>query len=140
MLPEAMARQIIDDHARRPRHVGELPGVVGVSRENLSCGDQLTVWTNIQDGQISSLSFRGRGCAISQAGASLMMVALTGKSLAEARELMDRYRRMVMGETDPDPALGDLQALAGVSKLHARRKCALLAWDALAEALGELPA
>ncbi|CAM4350841.1 Fe-S cluster assembly sulfur transfer protein SufU [Deinococcus marmoris] len=136
MLPEAIARQVIDDHARRPRHVGELPGVVGVSRDNPGCGDQLTVWADVQDGQIARLSFSGRGCAISQSAASLMTVALTGKTLAEARELASAYRGMVMGEAKSGSSLGDLQALAGVSKLHARRKCALLAWDALAEALG----
>lgn len=135
MLPEAVARQIIDDHARRPRHVGELPGVVGISRDNPGCGDQLTVWADVQNGHIVQLTFSGRGCAISQAGASLMTVALSGKSLVEARELAALYRRMVMGEADPDPSLGDLQALAGVSKLYARRKCALLAWDALTGAL-----
>ncbi|QFP76613.1 Fe-S cluster assembly sulfur transfer protein SufU [Deinococcus sp. AJ005] len=135
MLPDAISRQIIDDHARRPRHVGELPGIAGVSRDNPGCGDQLTVWADVQDGQISQLSFRGRGCAISQSAASLMTVALTGKTLAEARQVAAAYQAMVMGEAEPGASLGDLQALAGVSKLHARRKCALLAWDALAEAL-----
>ncbi|CAM3759590.1 Fe-S cluster assembly sulfur transfer protein SufU [Deinococcus frigens] len=135
MLPDSVARQIIDDHARRPRHTGELPGIVGVSRDNPGCGDQLTVWADVQAGQITRLSFGGRGCAISQSAASLMTVALSKKTLAEARELAAVYRGMVLGETGPDPRLGDLQALAGVSKLHARRRCALLAWDALGGAL-----
>ncbi|CAM3170623.1 SUF system NifU family Fe-S cluster assembly protein [Deinococcus saxicola] len=135
MLPEVLARQIIDDHARRPRHVGELPGVVGVSRDNPGCGDALTVWADVQGGQIAQLTFQGRGCAISQSAASLMTVTLTGKTLAEAQQVAAVYRSMVMGEAEPGASLGDLQALAGVSKLHARRKCALLAWDALAEAL-----
>ncbi len=140
MLSESVARQIIDDHARRPRHVGELPGIAGVSRDNPGCGDQLTVWADVQDGQIAQLSFKGRGCAISQSAASLMTVALTGKPLAEAQEVAADYRSMVMGEAEPGSSLGDLQALAGVSKLHARRKCALLAWDALTEALDEASA
>ncbi|OLV15880.1 Fe-S cluster assembly sulfur transfer protein SufU [Deinococcus marmoris] len=135
MLPDAISRQIIDDHARRPRHVGELPGIVGVSRDNPGCGDQLTVWADVQEGRIVQLTFQGRGCAISQSAASLMTVILTGKTLAEAQQVAAVYRSMVMGEAEPGASLGDLQALAGVSKLHARRKCALLAWDALAEAL-----
>ncbi|MFK7603082.1 Fe-S cluster assembly sulfur transfer protein SufU [Deinococcus sp. SM5_A1] len=135
MLLEAISRQIIDDHARRPRHVGELPGIVGVSRDNPGCGDQLTVWADVQEGRIARLTFQGRGCAISQSAASLMTVTLAGKTLAEAQQVAAVYRSMVMGEAEPGASLGDLQALAGVSKLHARRKCALLAWDALAEAL-----
>ncbi len=135
MLPEALARQIIDDHARRPRHTGELPGVPGVSRENPGCGDRVTVWAAVQDGRLTAVHFSGRGCAISQAGASLMTVALNGQPLERAREVAAAYRRMILGEGEPDPALGDLLALAGVSRLHARRRCALLAWDALEDAL-----
>jgi nitrogen fixation NifU-like protein len=140
MPPEAVARQIIDDHARRPRHTGELPGVLGVSRENPGCGDRVTVWAEVKEGRLSALRFSGRGCAVSQAGASLMTVALNGQPLERVSEVAAAYRRMVLGEGEPDPALGDLLALAGVSRLHARRRCALLAWDALQDALNPTPA
>ncbi|WP_291431819.1 Fe-S cluster assembly sulfur transfer protein SufU [Deinococcus sp.] len=151
MLPDAVAREIIADHQRRPRHTGPLDGVGGVTLDNPGCGDQVTVWADVRGGRIVALTFTGKGCAISQSSASLMTVALTGKTVKEARALAARYRAMIMGETpveeplgSPDldsphldsPALGDLLALSGVSRLHARRKCALLAWQALEQALG----
>ncbi|EYB66553.1 SUF system FeS assembly protein [Deinococcus phoenicis] len=137
MLPEALARQIISDHAGHPRGRGEIAGAPHAALDNPGCGDQVTVWARVEGGRLLDVRFTGRGCAISQASASLMTQALTGKPLEEARALAARYRAMVLGEAAPDPALGDLLALAGVSRLHARRRCALLAWRALEAALGE---
>lgn len=137
MLPDALSRQIIADHQRRPRHTGPLNGVAGVTLDNPGCGDQVTVWADVQDGRIGHLTFSGKGCAISQSSASLMTVALTGRTVPEARALAGQFRAMVMGEEPGDPQLGDLLALAGVSRLHARRRCALLAWRALEQTLGD---
>ncbi|MCD0168651.1 MAG: Fe-S cluster assembly sulfur transfer protein SufU [Deinococcus sp.] len=137
MLPDALSRQIIADHQRRPRHTGALDGVAGVTLDNPGCGDQVTVWADVQDGRIGHLTFSGKGCAISQSSASLMTVALTGRTVPEARALAGQFRAMVMGEEPGDPQLGDLLALAGVSRLHARRRCALLAWRALEQTLGD---
>lgn len=138
MLPETVAKQIIADHQRRPRHTGALDGVEGVTLDNPGCGDQVTVWANVQEGRLS-VTFSGKGCAISQSSASLMTVALTGRTLAEAHALAGQFRAMVMGDAEGTPELGDLLALAGVSRLHARRKCALLPWRALEQALEQAP-
>lgn len=137
MLPEALARQILSDHGGHPRGRGEIAGAPHAALDNPGCGDQVTVWARVEAGRLAELRFTGRGCTISQASASLMTGSLTGKTLEEAHALAARYRAMVMGEGPPDPALGDLLALSGVSRLHARRKCALLAWNALEAALAE---
>lgn len=131
MLPETVAREIIASHQQRPRNRGELPGALQRSLDNPGCGDRVTVWARLDGDTIAELRFEGRGCAISQASASLMTAALQGRSRQEAAALGAHFRGMVMGEASPDPALGDLQALSGVSRLHARRRCALLAWNAL---------
>ena len=135
MLPETVAREIIASHQQRPRNRGELVGAPFVTLENQGCGDRVTVWAALEGGTVTDLHFDGKGCAISQSSASMMTLALKGRTLAEARALATRFRQMVMGETAPDPQLGDLQALSGVSRLHARRKCALLPWKALNELL-----
>lgn len=135
MLPEALARQILSDHGERPRGRGEIAGAPHAALDNPGCGDQVTVWVRLEGGTLAELRFTGRGCVISQASASLMTQALGGKTLEDARALAERLRAVVMGEAPPDPALGDLTALAGVSRLHARRRCALLAWRALEAAL-----
>ena len=134
-LPETVAKQIIADHQRRPRHTGPLGGVDGVTLDNPGCGDRVTVWADVQGARVAGLTFSGQGCAISQSSASLMTVALTGQSVENAHALAGQFRAMVMGEAEGTAELGDLLALAGVSRLHARRKCALLAWRALEQAL-----
>ena len=132
-LPDALAREIISSHQQRPRNVGALPHARHTERNNPGCGDQITVWVRLE-GEALRLGFEGRGCAISQASASLMTERLSGLTRLQAAEVAAQFRAMVQGEP-PAEALGELAALAGVSKLLARRRCALLAWDALQEAL-----
>ncbi len=132
-LPDALAREIISSHQQRPRNVGALPDARHAERNNPGCGDQITVWVRLE-GEALRLSFEGQGCAISQASASLMTERLGGLTRPQAAEVAAQFRAMVQGEP-PAEALGELAALAGVSKLLARRRCALLAWDALQEAL-----
>jgi len=139
MLPETVAREIIASHQQRPRNRGELAGMPFATLENPSCGDRVTVWLRLEGGVIADLRFEGKGCAISQSSASLMTVALKGRTPAEARTLADTFQGMVMGDSvsgdHSEDALGDLQALRGVSRLHARRKCALLPWRTLNDLL-----
>jgi nitrogen fixation protein NifU and related proteins len=138
MLPESVARELIAQHQRRPRHQGVLDGAPWLRLDNPSCGDVVTLW--LADDEVLQLSFEGKGCVISQVSASMLSAALTGQTRAQARTLSAHFRAMVMGEGEPDPSLGELQALAGVSRLHARRRCALLAWRALDALLdGALP-
>ena len=135
MALQDLYRDLIASHQRHPRNVGELAGGARAARDNPSCGDQVCLSLRLDEGDTLSLRFTGRGCAVSQASASMLTVALQGKTPAQARELAAQFRAMVMGEAPPSPALGDLTALQGVSRLHARRKCALLAWQALEDAL-----
>ncbi|WP_407568683.1 Fe-S cluster assembly sulfur transfer protein SufU [Deinococcus altitudinis] len=139
MLPETVAREIIASHQQRPRNRGELAGEPFATLENQGCGDRVTVWARLEGDTIADLHFEGKGCAISQSSASMMTVTLKGRTLAEAQALAASFRQMVMGEAAPDAVLGDLQALNGVSRLHARRKCALLPWNALKGLLESAP-
>jgi nitrogen fixation NifU-like protein len=80
--------------------------------------------------------FMGRGCAISKASASLMTVALKGKSRAEAQALFEHFHSLVTGHDAPnDASLGKLTALAGVRDYPMRVKCATLAWHTLRAAM-----
>ena len=89
---------------------------------NPMCGDELTVWLKLSGDRIDDVSFRGSGCAISKASASLMTNAVKGKTRAEALELFDRFHRLVTGTlpADEESTLGRSPcALGGVS--HAFR-------------------
>ncbi|PYJ27412.1 MAG: SUF system NifU family Fe-S cluster assembly protein, partial [Verrucomicrobia bacterium] len=85
---------------------------------------------------LEDIKFTGRGCAISQASASLMTMKLKGKSRAEVMEMLDAFRDLVTGEeSDAPKALGDLRVMSGVRKFPQRVKCAMLAWRAVEQAL-----
>ena len=144
-------REVVLDHYRNPRGKGTLPTPPAEKAEgyNPYCGDEVTVYLEDQDGKVR-LAWEGVGCSISQASASMMARGVTGKSPAEARQLLVRFREMLdlhgerLAETAEASAdldrtrqaeLGDLMALEGVVKLPVRLKCALLPWTTLAEAL-----
>ncbi len=132
---EQVYRDAVLEHARSPRNRGELdPYSVKQEGINPSCGDELVLYLRVRDGRVEAASFSGHGCAISQASASLMTQAVKGMALYEAQGLIERFKDMIHGR-GVDPSLGELAVLEGISKLHARVKCATLAWVTLEAAI-----
>jgi nitrogen fixation NifU-like protein len=132
-------QEIILDHNRRPRNYGRLDQPTHQAEgHNPLCGDEISVFIQVEDDTITDISFDGQGCAISKASASLMTSRLKGRTLDEVRAVAADVRELLTGpdETTPDlEKLGDLAALQGVRKYAVRVKCATLAWHALEAAL-----
>jgi nitrogen fixation NifU-like protein len=133
-------QEVILDHSRHPRHFGQLPGATHVGEGyNPLCGDRVKVYLDVDDaGRIADIKFEGRGCAISQASASLMTDTLSGRTLAEAGELMNGFIHLVKGDGSNGLAEDDrerLEVMAGVSAFPMRVKCATLAWHTMKSAL-----
>lgn len=124
-------QSVILDHNRRPRNYKVLPKANRVgSGNNPMCGDQITVYVQLDGDRLTDVSFQGSGCAISQASASLMTINLKGKTVAEAEAIFaDLHQMVTTGKVDEDN-LSDLAALAGVHQFPARIKCATLSWHA----------
>ena len=137
-MTEALYQEIILEHNRKPRNFREMDDADRtVAGRNPLCGDALTLWVKMDGDQIADVSFKGQGCAISKASASLMTSAVKGKSRADAERLFEKFHQLVLGELPEaeHASLGSLRALAGVSKFPLRVKCASLAWHALHSAL-----
>jgi nitrogen fixation NifU-like protein len=148
---EDLYREIILDHYRTPRNRGELPAPPAVVAQghNPLCGDEITVYLQVDDDVVSDIRVGGQGCSISQSSASMMSQAIKGRSVVDVRALVRRFKGMMSiedvadgdgGDEDLDAAsddvkLGDLEALQGVVKFPVRIKCATLAWNTLLEAL-----
>jgi nitrogen fixation NifU-like protein len=134
---EDLYKDVILDHYKNPRNKGPLAGtVVSCTANNPLCGDELTVHARIEGGRVEEVSFEGSGCSISQASASMMTEAVSGKSLSDAETLATDFRSMMEGKHDPsEEEFGDLVALKGVVKYPVRIKCAVLAWDVLQDSL-----
>jgi nitrogen fixation protein NifU and related proteins len=135
---EELYQEVILDHSRRPRNFGELvDAAVRVHGDNPACGDEIHLGVKFGDGgSLQDIKFTGRGCAISQASASLMTMKLKGKSREEAMEMFRGFHDLVTGESTVSPkGLGDLRLMQGVRRFPMRVKCAMLAWRALEQAL-----
>lgn len=134
---DALYQEVILKHYRSAPKRGDLdaPDAV-VTMRNPTCGDDIVLQLKVAGGVIEEARFKGQGCAISQASASMMTQMISGKTWAEAEPLLARFRDMIHGDPEAarDRVLGDLRALSGVSKLPRRVKCAMLPWDALEEA------
>lgn len=136
---EELYREVILDHARRPRNCGELPDADRhVHGDNPLCGDEVTVHVKFgQRDDIENITFTGNACSICMASASLMTQKVKRHTRAEADALWQGFHDMLTAQPEPpvNESLGDLLALQGVRKFPMRVKCATLPWQALKEAL-----
>jgi nitrogen fixation NifU-like protein len=135
---QELYQQVILDHNRSPRNFHEIPDANRTADgDNPLCGDQITLWVKVAGDVIEDVGFQGKGCAISQASASLMTTVVKGKTVAEAERLFERFHAMVAGSGEADRGeLGKLLAFAGVREFPSRVKCANLPWHTLHAALG----
>jgi len=91
-------QQVILDHNKKPRNFKKLENAeFSAEGFNPLCGDQLTVYLNLNEGIVSDISFEGSGCAISKAAASMMTQAVKQKTKAQAEELFQEFHSMVTG-------------------------------------------
>ena len=132
-------QETILEHNKNPRNFREIEGAdkeaVG---NNPLCGDALRVFVKMDGDTVSDVAFKGSGCAISKASASMMTQVVKGKSREETETLFDEFHRMVTGELDAEVVpnhLGRLTIFAGVRDFPARVKCASLSWHTMHAAL-----
>ena len=140
MPAQTLYKEVLLDHFHHPRNKGDLAGADVVRRgSNPRCGDEIEVGIEVEAGRLSRVRFRGRGCSVCIASASMMTEAVTGCDAAEARALADSMRGWFAGDVteavEPAPSLGPLSA---VRAYPARRRCVLLSWEALTDAIEAL--
>lgn len=138
MDPKQLYQEVILDHNRKPRNYGTLEAPTHRSEGlNPLCGDHIWIAANVVDDKVEAIAFEGQSCAICKASASMMTVAVKGKSRAEADRLVRSFRAMATGNATSDDTqyLGRLTVFAGIKDLPSRVKCAVLPWHTLHSAL-----
>lgn len=133
-LLDQLYKELILEHYKHPRNKGTLENALAHEGINPSCGDEVKLFLRLENNKITDVKFIGEGCAISQASSSMMTEAIKGKSLEDVAMLTRQFKAMIHGEPPADE-LGDLKMLQGISKLHARVKCATLPWVTLEQAV-----
>jgi nitrogen fixation protein NifU and related proteins len=132
-------QQVILDHNKSPRNFRKMENATQHAEGyNPLCGDHIDIYLLIEDGVVKDVSFKGEGCAISKASASLMTAILKGKTKEEAEKLFEKFHDLVTGKLGENPntdELGKLAVFAGVQEFPVRVKCASLAWHTMMNAL-----
>jgi nitrogen fixation protein NifU and related proteins len=134
-------QQVILDHNKKPRNFRKIDSPTHTAEgHNPLCGDQLTIYLDLENDRVIDVAFEGSGCAISKASASMMTQAVKGKNKQQVEELFKEFHSMVTGELDEereDNELGNLRIFAGVREFPVRVKCATLPWHTLHAALNK---
>lgn len=116
-MSDDIYREIILDHYRNPRNKGKMTDAdVVIHDSNPLCGDQIDIYLKVKDGDIDDIKFDGRGCAISQASASMLTEMILKKPLTLAKDISKEDILENIGLTNLGPA---------------RIKCALLSLKVL---------
>ena len=127
-------RQVLMDHYTSPRNKGlkEGEGYHNLRLKNPSCGDDVTIQAKVENGIITSIRHEGSGCSICCSSASVMSEVLKGKTIEEAKAIIEDFYALIKGEEVKDEdALEDAIAYQGVANFPARVKCATISWRAL---------
>lgn len=136
MSNDSVYKELLLDHFHNPRNKGELDGMDMVRRgSNPRCGDEIEVGIACDDGVLEVVRFRGRGCSICLASASMMTECIHGLKLQQARQQIERLQQWFSDTGSEMPVDENLSALGPIRQHPARKKCVLLAWQALDEAL-----
>ena len=116
MTAESLYREIILEHYRNPQNRGTLdPADYSYEDTNPLCGDEIRIDMRVNDGIVSDIAFSGRGCAISQASASMLTEMVKGQPLEEVKQISKE----------------DLLEELEIPLSPARLKCALLSLKVL---------
>lgn len=134
-----MYKELLMDHYYHPRNKGDLKDADVVKRgSNPRCGDDIEVGIHLQGETLDKVNFRGRGCSVCIASASMMTESVEGKSRQQVEDLYQSMKSWFKSDDgEADDLLGSLKALSVVRDHPGRHRCVMLSWEALYSAIDE---
>ena len=142
-LADDLYRETILDHYHHPRNRGVIDNATAtVEGINPLCGDELTLYLQVDNGKIKDVKLNAKGCSINTASGSMMSEAIMGRSLAEANKIIDSFKEMMLEKRKEEvhlpEGMEELESLQGVKKYPVRIKCVLLPWNSLVQAIKDV--
>ena len=131
-------QQTILTRSQKPRHFGQTnPVDLSHRLTNPYCGDsiEITLSLNEQGSQIEDLKFTGSGCALCMASADLTIEIIKGKTIVEAKQIIEHLHQVMLSQVELNPAYQSLKAIEGAKRYPMKIKCVTLAWHVLNTAL-----
>lgn len=136
---DVLYQEVILDHNKNPRNFGILePATHKAVGHNPLCGDHVEIYLNVENNIVKDVKFKGVGCAISKASASILTTVIKNKTLDEVKEMFENFHNTLTSKPDEpvdNSKLGKLAVFAGVREFPVRVKCATLPWHTLMEAI-----
>lgn len=131
MLDE-LYESLVLEHSRKPRNFGKITCTCQSQKgKNPSCGDQLELFLLIENDLIKEVKFEGEGCALSMSSSSLMTQAIKGKSIIEAKKILNQFVLFIIENNELDENYEPLHIFKNVHNFPLRVKCVLLPWRTL---------
>jgi nitrogen fixation protein NifU and related proteins len=142
-LADDLYRETILDHYHHPRNRGVIDDATAVVEGiNPLCGDELTLYLQVENGKIKDVKLNAKGCSINTASGSMMSEVVMGQSLEQASKTVETFKEMMLEKRKEEVTLPegmeDLEALQGVKKYPVRIKCVLLPWNSLVQAIKDI--
>ena len=136
-----MYNELIMEHSMNSYNKKKLEGADFEEKgHNPNCGDEITLEIKLDGNIIKDMAFTGHGCAISTASTSIMIDTLKGKTIEDAKKIIETFIKMIKREelsNDEEKMLEDAIAFKNVANMPARVKCALLAWHTLEDMINK---
>lgn len=128
-----LRREILLDNYQNPEHkkLTDDKSYIKVNTNNESCIDNLDIMYKIENGKIIDICFDGEACAISTSATSIMIKELIGKTVEEAKKIVNEYEKMLNEEPYDESILGELIVYNEIYKQPNRKKCALLPFESI---------
>ena len=132
-----LRREIIVDNYQNPtnREKKDDKDFVVASTISDSCIDNITLYVKFKDDMITDIYFDGEACAITTSATSIMIKKLIGKTIDEAKLLMDNYYNMIDEKEYDEDMLGELNAYEEIYMQPNRKKCAIFPFETLKKAI-----
>lgn len=123
-------RSIILEHYQNPKNKGliEDETYIKINMNNDSCIDEVNLMVKLENDKIKDIRFDGEACAICTSSTSIMIDTLIGKTIEEAKEIINNFYNMVEEKDYKEDLLEQANVYNDISKQPNRKKCALLAW------------
>lgn len=138
-LDDTLLRQIIMDHYENPRNhkLTDDDSYVSVNMDLDTCVDNIDLQAKISDNTIEDIRFDGEACAISTASTSIMSELLIGKTIEEAKIIIDNFNNMIYEKEYDADIIEEAIAFMNTHKQANRIKCATLGWMGIEKIIDE---
>lgn len=136
-MDQNLKRSIILEHYQNPKNRGliEDDRYIKTNTNNDSCIDEINLMTYIKDGVIEDIRFDGEACAICTSSTSVMIETLIGKTTEEAKEIYENFQAMIDEKDCNKEILESACVYDDIAKQPNRKKCALLPWWGIVNAI-----